>query len=278
MQAPVLVKPIPPQMVNEKAAYGPLNLKDFIKTPDSDVPPRFQAEIKGGASLPKGLICTTDGILTGIPAQGTEGSYEIVLTAANDEGSFQVTVPFTIKAGLSVTSANYLDQLKTQVWVALDQHLPIPDLAEMYERPITSLEIYYLLERYGILKIWDAFNLEPPGPLKELHLEDASPHYHVYDRGSQLVAAPKDLYSHERTLEDGLKTARAMAREVYKRNWTIELAGFDKMTRACWVELQHLADKFGHKLDVINFDPSLDDMKIYTTQVFDMSLRNRGRE
>lgn len=271
---PVLVKPIAPQVVNERAAYGPLNLKEFIQAANPDLSVNFQAELRGGAALPKGIICTSDGILTGIPGEGTLGNYEILLTAKDEEGEFQTTFPFTIKPTLQNKGADYLDQIKTQVWIAVDQRLPIPDLGELYDRPISALEIYHLLERWGILKIWDAYNLDPPGPMKELNLSGASPHYHVYDRGSHIIAVPKDLFSHERTLEDGLITAQAMAREVFERQWTIELAGFDKFTRACWVELQHLGDrdKLGRHVDVINYDPSPDDVKLYSSQAFAMRI------
>ena len=107
-----------------------------------------------------------------------------------------------------------------------------------------------------------------------LTLEGTSPHYNVYDRGSCLVACPKDLFSHVRTIDDGLQTARAMAREVYKRDWTIELAGLDKMSRAAWVEIQHLGDLNGKRLEVINFIPTPDDVKVYSAQALEKSMRN----
>lgn len=275
MEAPVIVKPIPDQVVNELAAFSPLDLNEYIQAPNSDTKPTFVAEIQGGSALPKGLICTSDGVLTGIPARDTQGSYQFIVTASNEAGSVTATINFTIKPSLSNEEAQYLDNLKSQVWEALDKKLPIPDLQSLYDRPITALEIYYLLERWGILKIWDAFNLDPLGNKVLLTLEGASKHYNVYDRGSCLIAAPKDLFSHERTLEDGLKTARAMAREAYKRDWTIELVGFDKFTRAAWIELRHMGDKFGKYLEVINYEPSHNDLKLYNSQAvnkYDLGL------
>lgn len=274
MQAPVLLKPIPAQVVNELAAYGPFDLKNFIQSPDGSKV-QFQAELVDGEALPKGLICTSDGLLTGIPAKGTEGGYEIKLTAKNEAGSIETAIEFTVKPSLVTIDAKYFDDLKSRAWEAIQQDLPIPDLHAMYEKPITPLEIYYLLERWGILTIWDAFNLDAPGEKKPLTLEGASKHYHVYDRGSCLVAAPKDLFSHERTLEDGLKTARAMAREVYRRGWTVELSGFDKMTRAAWVEIQHLSDKHGKQLEVINYHPTPNDVKLYQEEAFAIGLKGR---
>lgn len=278
MESPVLVKSIPPQVVNEQGAYGPFNLKDYIQAGKDNPSVRFQAELMSGEALPKGLICTGDGIITGIPAKNTQGNYEIKITATNEAGTAQTTMVLTIKPSLADTSStqDYMDQLKAQVWKALEQKLPVPDLTELYNQPISFIEIYYLLERWGILTIWDAFNLEPAGEKKLLTLEGASQHYNVYDRETCLIMGPKDLYSHERTIEDGLMTARAMAREVYNRGWTVELAGFEKLTRAAWVEIQHLVEKYGKPMEVINYHPTPDDMKIYRVQSLDSKFRGGG--
>jgi hypothetical protein len=273
MSAPVLLQPIPSQVMNERAAYGPFDLKNYIQAAEegSSVV-RFYAELDSGEALPKGMICTEDGILTGIPGKETHGNYQVMVTAENDEGSIQVKLTLTIKPSLAGSTTEYADQLKAQVWDALGKNLPIPDLSELYDRPVTALDIYYLLERWGTLTIWDAFNLDPAGEKHLLTLEGASPHYYVYDRGSCLIASPVDLFSHERTLEDGLRTARAMAAEVYKRQWTIQMAGFDKFIRAAWIEVQHLGDKYGKRLEVINFNPTYDEVKLYTTQALSRGM------
>lgn len=274
MAAPIVKKKIPSQVINEGAAYGPFKLRDFIDTPDKS-PCRFSAALSNGTALPKGLICTEDGNLTGIPAKGTTGSYEIKVDVENEEGEVSATFIVTIKPAPTEITAGYIDQVKSQIWEALEQNLPIPDLGAMLEREITPLDIYYLLERWGTLTIWDAFNLDPPGEKKLLRLEGVSPHYNVYDRGSCLISGPKDLYSHERTVEDGLQTARAMAREVYKRDWTVELVGFDKLRRAAWIEFQLMADQYGKRLEVVNFSPSVEDIKLYTDQAVDNNLRGK---
>lgn len=272
MAAPVVIKPIPAQIINELAAYGPFNLKDYINTPDGS-PIRFSAALKSGSGLPKGMICTQDGILTGIPGKGTEGNHEFVITAENAEGKVATTLVFAIKPSLGTEGVSYIDKIKAQVWDALENNLPVPDLSEMLEREITPLEIYYLLERWGILTIWDVFNLEPPGAKVSIELEGASPHYYVYDRGSCLIATPKDLYSHERTINDGMQTAKALAREAYQRNWTIELVGIDRLRRAAWIELQHLGDQHGKRLEILNYKPSTDDLKLYATQAIEISMQ-----
>jgi hypothetical protein len=274
MAAPVLVAPIPPQIVNERAAYGPFDLNTFIAAEGDDSLLRFRAELANGNGLPAGLICMEDGMLTGIPAKATEGAYEVKITAQNRAGSLEAHFTLTIKPALTTTgNTDYLDQLKSQVWQAVDQKLPIPDLASIYDRPITIFDVYYLLERWATLTIWDAINLDPPGAKKLLTLEDASPHYLVYDRGSCIVATPKDLFSQQRTLQDALQTARAMAREVFKRGWIIEFAGFEKMERAAWVEIQHLEDQHGKKLEILHYDPTFKELRIYTEEAKEYALK-----
>lgn len=266
MEAPVLIKPIPAQVVNERAAYGPFDLKEFIQVAEGSSKARFSAILKSGAALPTGMICTEDGILTGIPAKDTQGNYEIIVTAVNDAGDLQAEFVLAIKPSLVSSGNEYMDKLKAQVWAAVQQNLPIPNIEEMYNQPITDLEIYYLLERWASITIWDAFNLDLPSEKKVLTLEGASPHFNVYDRGSCLVATPKDLFSHERTIDDGLRTARVLAAEAYKRNWTVQLVGFEKLTRAAWVEFQRLGDLHGKRLEVVGYTPSIDDVKLYTEQ------------
>lgn len=274
MAVPTLKKPVPAQIINEQAAYGPFDLKEFIHD-DGKSNLRFQGELINGDSLPKGLICTEDGILTGIPAKETQGNYEFKITARNNEGIVEANFMFTIKPIITV-GGNYIDQLKSQVWEALEQKLPVPDIGSIYDRAVTINDVYYLLERFATLTIWDALNLEGPGGKTLLTLEGASPHFNVYDRGSSLVATPKDLFSSERTLADALQTARAMAKEVYKRGWTIEFAGFEKMERAAWVELQHLEDKFGKKVEILHYDPSFKDLRIYNEETKEETLKNRA--
>ena len=262
MQAPTLLRDIPTQMVNEQAAYGPFDLNPFIESPEEAGNVYFEADLQTGDSLPKGMICTRDGILTGIPAKGTQGLYQIRLMIGNDIDQIETDFIFEIKPGI-VTSVDYYSELKQQIWDALEQRLPAPTLDEIYNRPITAQDIYHFLEKWGVIKVWDAFNLESPGDLVPLTLPNASSQYVVYDRGSCLVAGPKDLYAEDRNLEDGLKTARALAQEVYRRGWTIEMAGLDKFTRAVWVELQILAARHHTEIEILNYEPTEEDKKLF---------------
>ncbi len=275
MAAPVVIKEIPAQGVNERAAYGPFDLTEYIQSPDGD-DLRFHAEISTGACLPKGMICTEDGLVTGIPAKGTEGYYDIVVYATNDEGTAQSHFVLTIQPTIpDKNSHTYMDDLKQQIWQALDQSLPPPDFKELLEHAITPADVYYLWERWGTLTVYDAYNLDPPGEKHLLELDGVSEHYNVYDRGCCLVATPKDLFSHERTLADGIRTAEAVAREVYKRNWSVELTGFEKLTRAAWVEIQHMGDVHNNRLDVINYHPSKQDLSLYGRLADVRILQNR---
>lgn len=276
MQPPVLEQPIPSQVINERAAFSPFDLKTYIKSEDNS-PIQFQAELTDGQPLPRGMICTGDGILTGIPAKDTQGNYQIIINASNEAGSIQAELTLTIKPSLfTETTIEFADQLKAQVWQALEQGMPVPDLSELYDRPVTPLDIYYLLERWGTLTIWDAYNLDPPSDKILLTLEGASPHYNVYDRGSCLVATPKDLFSSERTLEDSLQTARAMTRECYARGWTIQMSGFYKMMRATWVEVQQLIDQQGKPMEIINFTPAIEDVQLYHRKTASGPKRGMG--
>ena len=263
--APVLIKPIPSQIVNEGATFGPLRLAEFIQSPDREV--TFTAEIEEGKPLPTGLICTQDGMINGIPAANTKGHYKVTIVAEDDFGRrLETDFDFTIKERISIENPEFLQKLKTQVWEALGKNLPIPEIGDIMNRPVSAAEIYYLLQRFATLTIWDVYNLEYPTEKKLLTLPGASKHYHIYDRGSCLIAAPIELFSHERTLEDALQTSRAMAKEVYSRGWVIEFAGFNKMVRAAWVELQLLGDKQGKQLEILHYSPSAEDLEIYTLE------------
>ncbi len=268
-QSPVLIKNIPSLIVNEGAALGPLNMNDFIQPPDAEEGPlKFTAELSGGAALIQGLICTESGTLGGIPAAGTEGDYEIVILAKTVSGG-QLTTKFTltIKERISMLEGHqYFTDLKSKVWEALGQDLPLPEIESLINRPLTLVEVYYLMQRFATMTIWDVHNLDLPGENKKLELEGANEHFQIYDRGSCLVGAPKDLFSHDRTLEDALQTARVMAREVCKRGWAVELTGFNKMVRASWVEIKLWESKYHKPLEILHYEPTEADQKLYQAE------------
>lgn len=261
-----LQKPVPAQIVNEGATFGPLNLQDFFQ---SDSQMTFRAELANGEPLPKGLICVREGIINGIPAAGTQGSYKVIVVVTNAEvETLTSEFDFTINPRLVMSDKDQLySKIKAEVWDALGKNLPLPELGDVLNRPVTATEVYYLLQQFATLTIWDVYNLDYPGEKTLLNLEGVSEYYDVYDRGCCIVGTPKDLFSHERTVEDALKTARVMAREVYKRGWVIEFAGFDKMVRVAWVELQLLAEKHGKALEILHYNPSPNDLKIFDAEL-----------
>jgi len=261
MAAPRLINPIPQQVINELAGFHPFELQSFF---ESETPMRFSAEQTNGEPLPKGMICTGNGSLTGIPAKDTVGTYQIRVIAKNEVGETAAEFNLIIRESLvNAETGTALEELKAQIWQAADKNLPIPDLSELLNRDITPIEIYYLLERWAMLKIWDAFNLETPGPLNEITLQEASKHYAIYDRGSCLVAVPRDLYSYERTTEDAFRTARALAKEAFSRGWTMDLVGLDKLTRVAWAEVQRLNQIYGRNLEVVNYNVSDRDVRLF---------------
>ena len=148
---------------------------------------------------------------------------------------------------------------KRAIWEAIIQGQSIPELKELMDRPISHQEIYYLLSRISYFVIWDANNSAPAGELRALALKGASEMFHVYDRGSCIVATPKQLFDHNRTLRQGVDTAQAMAKEVFQRGWRVEFGGFDKMVRAAWVEFELLSQKFGKPVSYSYFQPSPQD-------------------
>lgn len=271
MAALILAKAIPDQVINEGAAYKPLDFKQFIQATDARSQLRFQAGLADGSSLPQGLICTSDGVLSGIPARGTEGSYVVVIKAEDIEGeSLTANFNLLVKAVNIAQQTDLLRDLKSQVWEAVGKGQPLPempDLKTLFNWPITPFDIYYLLERFAYLTIWDAYNPDAPSKAKLLTLKTASVHYNVFDRGSCIVGAPKDLFSSARTPRDALITARAMAEEVHNRGWTIEFSGFDKMVRAAWVKLQVLGKQKGKYIEILHYAAPPEDAVIYTKEI-----------
>lgn len=149
--------------------------------------------------------------------------------------------------------------------MATDKDTPslvLPTLKDVMNRPVSATEVYYLLERFATFFIWDFYNFEQPAKVGLLESPTISPHFNVWDMGSCIVGAPKDLYSHARTLRDALVTAEAMAEIVYMRDWTVEFSGFDKMSHAAWGKLQDLGDLNDKHIEVMHFSPTVKDVKL----------------
>ena len=154
----------------------------------------------------------------------------------SDAGS--VSFAFTIEVYEAI-STDDIAQLHEDAWVSLNKGGDLPEsLQAILERPISKEDVYYLLERYATFTLWNADDLRLADGGKQINVKDVSDKFNVYDFEVCLVAAPKSLFDHSRTLTDAVKTAEAMTREVHKRQWNVEFGGFDRMR--CWIKTQLL--------------------------------------
>jgi hypothetical protein len=260
--------------VNENSSLAALDLKDYIENPTAESI-QFTAELADGGELPAGIECSADGVLSGTPKSGTakEEPYKITIVAYNNG-----VLPLVIKIKLSIHKAAVegseerptLDRLEefTDYWDKIAKGLPLPDIESLLTNEVRPLDIYHLLGRFATLIIWNADDLTPAEDGEIINLADASSLFNVYDFKSSLVAAPKDLYDTKRGLMDAVLTAQAMIREIKKRKWNIELAGYDKMVSAAWIETQKLNELGeGHEIEVRNYEPSDLDEDVLTISV-----------
>ncbi len=119
-----------------------------------------------------------------------EFSDEIILSKEEQEALLKA-----LEEEENAKARAFSDQ-KQEIWAAILQGQSIPELQSLLDRPITHQEVYYLLSRIAHFVIWNAQNPDPAGPLHALLLKNASEHFHVYDRGSCIVATPKHLFDH----------------------------------------------------------------------------------
>lgn len=265
---------------------APIDLKTFVVNPTNHSL-RITSESVMGGDLPAGLVCSPEGVLSGIPARGTASEIpNDILVFVECEGALPLTfdIYLTIypaenlsvilpeneatamfKADAERMKEEYgidLGQLEN-FWGLFSDDLSHPDLKEFLTRKIKPADIYYLLGRFATLTIWNADDVSPADEGQMIQLKEASPHFFVYDFKVALIATPKDLYEASRTLEDALQTARAMVLEVQRRKWNVQLAGYDKMVTAAWVEANRLNDlKQGHAIKVEYYSPTPTDQHI----------------
>lgn len=161
-----------------------------------------------------------------------------------------------------ILDAAEMDRDKQKVWQAILEEKSIPEIQSIFDREITYEEIYHLISRFAYFAIWNADNPDNPGEKQRLLLEGASEHFDVYDRGSCIVSAPKQLFDHARTLQHGIDTAKAMAREVLSRGWKVEFGGYDKMVRAAWVEMEAHAELQNKETAYAHFFPTDQDFQL----------------
>ena len=226
-------------------------------------PYKITVTVSNGSETP----LTTDFELEVLPALSAEDEWAIDNTLA-DEFEEETQLDEDEERALfkslqeQAEKEERFSEEKQTIWEAIIQGQTIPELSALINRPITHQEVYYLLSRIAYFVIWDANNSAPAGALHALALKGASEHFNVFDRGACIVATPKQLFDHNRTLQHAVHTAQAMAREVFQRGWRVEFGGFDKMVRAAWIEFELLSEKFDKPVSYSYFQPSPHDVDI----------------
>jgi len=270
MQGLKLKQSVPSISVNQGSELRPINFNDYIDNPTGEAL-RFSVELVSGGSLPAGMVFSQNGVLSGTPQLGTTNvlPYEMTIVAFHPAVS-----PLVMHCKLfirEVPGTVDINEFKNY-WQKFADGLDLPDLEQLLTREITPLDIYYLLGRFATLILWNADDLTPANKGVMIDIPHSSELFKVYDFKSALVASPKDLYDPNRGLGDAIQTAKAMVHEIGRRKWNIELAGYDKMVTAAWVEVQHLKSMAkGHAIKVYNYEPSL-----YDTEVLSLSLPQKN--
>lgn len=256
----------------------PIDLRKYIDNP-SQIPLKFSAELSLGGPLPANLTCSEEGVISGF-LERKEATFLpfSVLVVALGEGVDPLTfdvylhvegvpeaVAETDEANAGVDEPDEFDLAQfDDYWKNFQEKLELPDLETLLTRKVTHREIYHLLGKFATLTIWNADDFRPADEGKILEIKGAGGHFLVYDFDVALVTTPRDLYSTTRTDADLRQVAGAMVREAYHRKWNIELAGFDKLVSAAWVEAQQLnrqAAEGAFKIEVKNFLPSTADWR-----------------
>lgn len=288
---PILVHPIPEQTATVGQPYE-LDITQHIQNPSGEKSLLFfSVTSEDGFPLPMGLYSTSEGRLRGIPKKESyrPQGYILYITVQNEaQGELVAAIRLMIEEApeldevegainLSEADKEALEERllhdlfaeaemvrdQKKVWSAIALEGVIPEIQTIFDRPVTSTEMYYMLERFAHIVLWDIDNLDKPGELRSIFLGGAShEHFFIYDRGSCLEATPKKLFDHARSLQHGIDTAKAIAREAFARGWRVEFGGFDKMVRAAWVEMQCLAQKHQRGEHDTYYFPSAQDIEL----------------
>lgn len=247
-----------------------INLHNLFENP-KNLPLKFSAELVLGGPLPANLVCSDQGIISGTLEKNTATflPYAVLIIAQSDGYdplTFEIYLHVAPVEGDEASEAKEpseldfnLEQFETY-WQSFADKLELPDLEELLTRRVTRKDIYYFISKFSNLTVWNSDDFRPAEDGKIITIPGASDQFMVYDFDVALVASPKDLYSPSRTLMDVVETAKAMVKEAHRRKWNIELAGFDKMVSAAWVEAEWInkANPDG-KIEVKNFIPTSDD-------------------
>lgn len=136
-------------------------------------------------------------------------------------------------------------------------------MSDFIHRPVSKTDVYYLLQLFFPLKVWNAFDFSKPKSYTEIQIPGQSAHFRIVDGGSCFIMHPRELFSHERSIKDGIQTAKALASFIHDKMWTVEMAGFEKGQRAFWVQWQHRNIQKESEYDILRYNPTQQDLHVY---------------
>lgn len=254
---------VPTIFAQEGSTIESVDLKKFVAAEDNIAAIQYSLDALESSPLPSGIQFSSSGIISGTLESNTAKfkPYECIFIAKTSKTDY-VKIPVTfIVYKRTILSADKEKKLLEiyeafdNFWKISDAELPLPDIGSILEREVTTQDIYYLLGRFATLIVWNADDLSSPQNGKLITIEGMSDKFSVYDFGSALVTIPKQLFTSQRGLRDTIIAAQAVAQEVHKRRWNIDIAGYDKMVSATWVEIQKLNKKTPEfQIKVPNYD------------------------
>ena|SRR3990167_11227917 len=254
MAAAIKLK-MPPKAikVNEDRPMSPVYLSRYIDSLEEE---KVAFSLKSESDpLPQGVVLNESGQLSGKPVKGSARphSYHLKIIGQGKEDRIEFELPFHV---YKIKTADEITSLFSEAWEQLTKEGIMPEtLEEIIQRPISKTDMYYLLQRFASFTVWNADDLRLADNGQLVTVKEASDEFNVYDFEVCLVATPKDLFSHERTLGDALQTAKAMVKETYRRKWHVEFGGFDRMANIAWYEIKKLNAKGAHQMEIRNYQP-----------------------
>lgn len=239
---------VPTIFAQEGTTIESVDLKNFIEAEGKIDSVKYSLDSLESSPLPAGIQFSKDGMIFGTLESNTAKykPYECIFIAKIEKKEY-VKIPVTfIVYQRTILSADKEEKLLQiyeafeNFWKMYDAEQPLVDIGSILERETTPQDIYYLLGRFSTLIAWNSDDLSSPENGKLIMIEGANEKFSVYDFGSALVTVPKSLFDLQRGLSDAITASKAIAHEIHRRKWNIDIAGYDKMVSATWVEIQKL--------------------------------------